>query len=468
MAAKPLVVDARLAMKSVVQIYVEGFNEPGPSEILNPRQLSPQVWTGSGFFIEVDGEEGYILTNGHVVRNATAINVMTYMTSEEVFDVHILGYVRSLEPDVGLLKLTNESLAKIRTQVDKIPSLLFADLADVKRGAEIKAIGYPLGMAEPNITGGEITNFISGNEYNIERMVTDAAINPGNSGGPSIIEGGRVVGLNTSIIFNANSVGFITPISYVRRILGNLAGNHEASLAELGATFQKNSEANAKYLKMDDVRGIILCEIFKGGFFDSAGLKRGDVLLSIDGEEIDRHGILKNGNNVYDKVRLLALSKEVLLSYFRSGKISHGSAMVVNSTLNPIVNQFDISNISFMSFGGMIVQEVSYEILDALNDVVGTTYDQLKDILAHKDKKIVVTHLDLNSQANRLFVRAGDIIGKANGEEIHSLTDFKVIINNTLAGEDKKLLIEFESGAIGHFIIEEQVGIQRKKLKKGP
>jgi S1-C subfamily serine protease len=458
-------------MRSVVQIYVEGYQEPEAHEILNPRQLTAQVWTGSGFFIKLEGEEGYILTNAHVIRNATAINVMTYMTSEEVFDVHILGYVSSLEPDVALLKLTNDSLAKIKTLIDDLPSLSFANLDKVRRGTEIKAIGYPLGMIEPNITGGEVTNFVSGNEYHIERIVTDAAINPGNSGGPSIIEGGKVVGLNTSIIFNANSVGFITPISYVKRVLGNLANNNEATLADLGASFQKNSKANAEYLGMEEVFGIIICDVDKGGFLDTAGIKKGDVLVSIDREKIDRHGIMKGKegvfNTIYDKVRLLTLNEDVELEYYRAGKKYISNGRVLKTIEKPIDNQFDISYLSYMSFGGMIIQEVSYEILDALNDVIGTTYEQLKDILAHKDKKIIVTHLDLNSQANRVFVRTGDVIGKVNGEEIHNLVDFKKIINKSLNSEDKTVFIEFESGSIGQFKIEEQVGVQRKKMKKG-
>jgi len=470
MTAKRIVDDARAAMKSVVQICVEGYCEPGPNEVLNPRQFSPQVWTGSGFFIEIDGEDGYILTNGHVVRNATAINVMTYMTSEEVYDVHILGYVSCLEPDVGLLKLTNESMAKILTKIEKIPSLKFADLDSVRRGTEIKAIGYPLGMVEPNITGGEVTNFISGNEYNIERIVTDAAINPGNSGGPSIIEGGRVVGINTSIVFNANSVGFITPVSYVKRVLRNLVDDHVATLAELGGSFQKNSEANAKHLGMDTVSGLIICHVDKGGLLESAGIEKGDVLLSIDNQSIDRHAIIHdrfgNFKNIFDKVRLLALCDEVELEYFRSGSVYKSMGKVINPADEAIVNQYDISNISYTLFGGMIVQEISFEILDALNDVVGTTYQQLKDILAHKEKKIIVTHLELNSQANRLFVRPGDIIGKVNGESIHDLTDFKKIVNKASAEPTRKVMIEFESGAMGHFEVEEQVGIHRKKLKK--
>ena len=112
----------------------------------------------------------------------------------------------------------------------------------------IKAIGYPLGMVEPNITGGEITNFISGSEFSSERFVTNAAINPGNSGGPSITEDGKVIGLNTAVIVDAENIGFITPASFIKIIIDNLILLSEPHFAGIGGKLQKNAENFNLYL----------------------------------------------------------------------------------------------------------------------------------------------------------------------------------------------------------------------------
>jgi serine protease Do len=169
------------------------------------------VWSGSGFFISYEGLEGHMVTNAHVVRNAVKVEISSMLTSEERFEAEVVGLVKNLEPDVALIKLSDGELQRFRKHAIKdIEYLELREGASPSRGEEIKAIGYPMGMIEPNITGGEITNFVSGSEYSTERFVTNAAINPGNSGGPSISEDGRVVGLNTAVMTNADNIGFIT------------------------------------------------------------------------------------------------------------------------------------------------------------------------------------------------------------------------------------------------------------------
>ena len=200
---------ARDMISGVVQIQVEGLIEEDIQSVMNPAIRIPGLWSGSGFFVQYDNLEGYIVTNAHVVRNSVKIEISSMLTSEERFEAEVIGLVKRLEPDVALIRLTDRELQRFKKLAIKdIEYLELEDSSSPMRGEKVKAIGYPMGMIEPNITGGEITNFISGTEYTTERFVTNAAINPGNSGGPCINEDGKVVGLNTAIMTDASNIGF--------------------------------------------------------------------------------------------------------------------------------------------------------------------------------------------------------------------------------------------------------------------
>ena len=208
---------ARQMMSGVVQVHIEGNIEEDIQSVMNPSIKIPGIWSGSGFFIKYNDLEGYIVTNAHVIRNSVKVEISSMLTSEERFDAEVVGLVKLLEPDVALIKLADEELQRFKKiAIRDIEYLELQQGSSPSRGEEIKAIGYPMGMTEPNISGGEITNFVSGSEYTTERFVTDAAINPGNSGGPSVNKDGRVVGLNTAIMVGAENIGFITPASFVK------------------------------------------------------------------------------------------------------------------------------------------------------------------------------------------------------------------------------------------------------------
>jgi len=232
---------ALAAMKAVVRIHVKGIPDTNPNAILDPRLIEQEDWVGSGFFIKIENEEGYILTNAHVVRNAQHIEVRSVLTSDEPFKVNLVGLVESLEPDVALLKFSQEELTRFKkiSKLKKLPFLEFAHSEHITRGEEIKAIGYPMGMVEPNVSGGEISNFISGAIDSVERFVTDAAINPGNSGGPAVLTNSKVVGLNTAIVLDASNIAFITPIHIVASLLPLLIKGSDIRLPTLGAYIQK-------------------------------------------------------------------------------------------------------------------------------------------------------------------------------------------------------------------------------------
>lgn len=229
------------AMNAVVRIHVKGISGLNPKSILDPRTYTQDEWVGSGFFINFNNEEGHILTNAHVAKNATHIEIRSVLTSDEPFKVDLIGLVETLDPDVALLKISKQELSRFKkiARIKKIPFIAFTNSENIKRGEEIKAIGFPLGMVEPNMSGGEITNFIAGSIESVARIVTDAAINPGNSGGPAILKNTKVIGLNTAIVYDASNISFITPIHIVKKVLTQLIEKKDVRPIRLGAYFQK-------------------------------------------------------------------------------------------------------------------------------------------------------------------------------------------------------------------------------------
>jgi len=446
---------AREMMSGVVQIYVEGHIEEDIQSVMCPSIKIPGMWSGSGFFVKYENLEGYIVTNAHVARNAVKIKVSSMLTSEERFEADVVGLVKTLEPDVALLKLTDTELLRFKKLASReIEYLVLRDGTSPSRGEEIKAIGYPMGMVEPNITGGEITNFISGSEYTTERFVTNAAINPGNSGGPSINANGEVVGLNTAVILEADNIGFITPASFVKIIIDNLLQQNEPHFAGIGGLLQKNAENFNPLLKQSTANGVIVCNIKPGGFLEAAKISKRDVILSINQVAFDRHGIVigKEGHfrhkNIYDVVKLIPIGDDVEITYLRDGHVntSHADAMrnpqrMVSS--NPVIDERQ-----FIEVFGMIIQPLSLEIIEVMREVDVSAQINMLQMIEQEQPSLVMTHVHQGTQADEMEWPVGEILATVNDEEIHTLNDLQKILD---ANKNGTVLLECRNGRIGYF-----------------
>lgn len=443
------------AISAVVQIYVEGLNEGELLQVLDPRTIVTGHWSGSGSFIRIKGAEGFILTNAHVVKNGLKYKIRTMLTSEENFQVKLLGMIESLEPDIALLKLEDQELIRMKEMIGEIPYLELERDDLVKRDLTIKAIGYPLGMEEPNISSGKVTNFVFGSEDECERIVTDAAINPGNSGGPAITEDGKIIGINTSIILGANDIGFITPVSFVRIVLHNLTEGKETALTDLGGRFQKNSSHNSAYLKSPINSGVIITTIFPNSLMEKAGLLPRDILFKINEYEFDSHGIVKNKNffrhkNIYDIVRHIPLHSSIRLEIIRDGQII---VKIAEAHPFPEQNLRTTNNLlkrKFISFKGMIIQEINFLIVQALAEFSPGKFDRFIELLAKDKRKVAVTFVSLNSFSENIDIDQGDIISKINGTSINNLSEVEAIFNDKIE-KNEDIIIDFESGALGVF-----------------
>ncbi|SIO23819.1 S1C family serine protease [Algoriphagus halophilus] len=449
---------ARQMMSGVVQVHVEGFIEEDIQSVLNPSIKIPGNWSGSGFFVKYKDLEGYIVTNAHVARNAVKVEISSMLTSEERFEAEVIGLVKQLEPDVALIKLTAKELIRFKKiALQPIEYLELSEGISPSRGEAIKAIGYPLGMIEPNITGGEITNFISGSEFTTERFVTNAAINPGNSGGPSINEEGKVVGLNTAVMIDAENIGFITPAGFVKIIIENLLLLNEPHFADIGGKLQKNAENFNRFLKQSQAKGVIVSKVLKDGFLAEAKIQPRDVILSINKVSFDRHGIVigKEGlyrhKNIYDVMKLVPIGEPAEITFLRNGKIHHSKAPAMRNPMKGIISNPILNERRYLEVFGMVIQPLSFEIIQAIQEVDSYAQIELLKTIDQDNPMLVVTHIYQGTQADEMEWPLGEMIIKANDQEVHTLEELQKEIEEC---KSDSILLECLNGIIGYFQIE--------------
>ena len=241
-----------------------------------PRQRE-RVGSGSGVIIR---EDGYIVTNNHVIDGATEIEVT--LNNNEKYSAVLVG--TDPATDVALLKVEAKGL----------PFIPFADSDKLRLGEWVIAIGSPYdlrstitagivsakGRSMPNYTG----------EFKIESFIqTDAAVNPGNSGGALVDKAGRLVGINTAIISQTGSYtgySFAVPSNIVKKIVYDLIDFGSVKRAMLGITMQPIDDKIAEELKLSSRNGVYIVEVLKNSAADKAGLKKGDVLMAVDSVKI--------------------------------------------------------------------------------------------------------------------------------------------------------------------------------------
>lgn len=440
-------------MIAVVQIYVEGYLGEEVKSILNPRIGDLNEWTGSGFFIDNIYEQGLIVTNAHVVRNSKSIQVLSMLTSEEKFDAELVGNVKNQDPDIALIKLKAGELKRFKEMTNgEIPTLLLKTSNDITRGSSIKAIGYPMGMNQPNITGGEITNFISGNRISSEKYVTDAAINPGNSGGPALDENGEVIGVNTSIYQEAENIGFITPSSFVSIIMRNIFENNSICFTDLGGNLQKNSTFVSESLHMSAPMGVIVCSTDKGGMLEQAGIKEEDVILEIDGKTIDRHGLFIDEGyfhrrNIFDALKLIPIGKQVEFLVWRNEQTLKLSGQALAFPEKKIESKAIMNERYFLDIWGMTVQVLSYEIIESFGFIDSQVlYSLLKNFNDNKER-LIVTHIEKEGITHKQEWAIGEVLVTFDDIQILGMSHLIDLVTKS----SNVCKIKTELGAIGFF-----------------
>ncbi len=253
-------------------------------------QAREQKASGSGVIIRPDG---YIVTNNHVVANATSVKIT--LNNDKVYDATIVG--TDPTTDIALVKIDAKGL----------PYLNFSDSDKLRLGEWVLAIGSPYNL-KSTITAGIVSakgrsmpNYKG--EFKIESFIqTDAAVNPGNSGGALVNRKGELVGINTAIISQTGSYAgysFAVPSNIASKVVADLIDFGAVRRARLGVTMSPVDEKVADDMKLSSLEGVYIVEVLKGSSADKAGIKKGDVLLEVGGKKVKSPSSLQELVNSY-------------------------------------------------------------------------------------------------------------------------------------------------------------------------
>ena len=306
---------AESAVDAVVYVKVVSTQtqQQAPSSIFDfffgfPEGGMPQqrerVGSGSGVIIR---EDGYIVTNNHVIDGATRIEVT--LNNNQTYPATLVG--TDPATDVALLKV----------EATGLPVIPFGDSDKLRLGEWVIAIGSPYDLRS-TITAGIVSakgrSMPSNGEFKIESFIqTDAAVNPGNSGGALVDKAGNLVGINTAIISQTGSYtgySFAVPSNIVKKIAYDLMDFGSVKRAVLGISMKPIDDKIAEELKLSSRNGVYIGEVSKSGAADKAGIKAGDILIAIDSTKIT------NPASVQEAVSRFSPGDNAVVTVLRDGK----------------------------------------------------------------------------------------------------------------------------------------------------
>ena len=390
--------------RSVTQVQVNPlFNDPFFSQFFGAtpemRQRVQQS-LGSGVIVRADG---LILTNNHVVAGGT--DIVVALNDKREFKAKVL----TADPRTDL------AVVKIDTKGERLPVVPFGDSDAVQVGDLVLAIGDPFGVGQ-TVTMGIVSALArtqgSANDYQFF-IQTDAAINPGNSGGALVTTDGKLAGINTAIYSRSGGnigIGFAIPANLARRVVEGVEGGGGVKLAWIGANGQGVTSAIAESMGLQRPGGVLIKDIYPSGPLADAGVKSGDVVLSVDGTNVDdmqslnyRIATRKPGDTV--KVRV------------ESGKNTRDVA--VKLALPPENPPRELTTIAGRNpLAGAKVENLSPAV----------SLELQTDLLA---KGVVILSADPNSYSGNYGFQPGDIVRSVNGVSINRVSELSRALNGT-------------------------------------
>lgn len=360
---------------------------PNESRPNRPRQFMQAV--GSGFIISADG---YIVTNNHVVEDATEVTVVLEDDTELAVDV------------VGLDPRTDLALLKVREARSDLPFVEFAD-AEARVGDWVVAVGNPFGL------GGTVTaGIVSARGRDINASVyddflqIDAAINRGNSGGPSFNLNGEVVGVNTAIFTPSGGnvgIAFAIPASVAQTVITQLRDEGVVTRGFLGVSLQDLNDDLAAGLGLANTNGALVTEPIPGAPAGEAGVQSGDVIVSVDGQGV------RTGRELSRVISQRSPGSTVTLGIIRGGE-----EMDIAVTLD----RLEEDQASAPVPPAQIEEEQPAE--PAVTSI-GVT------LAPHEGEGLVVESVDPDSSAAARGLGRGDVVLEVNGVAVTSVSDFE-------------------------------------------
>ena len=382
--------------------FFQKFFENLPDSPGVPRGNNPAAGFGSGFILT---DDGYIVTNAHVVDNAAAITIG--MPDRREFDAELIGVDK--RTDLALLKV----------EATGLPTLTLGDSDKLKVGQWVLAIGSPFGF-EYTATQGIVSALSRSlpNENYVPFIQTDVAVNPGNSGGPLFDLDGNVVGVNSQIYSRSGGymgLSFAIPVNVVQTVVEQLKDQGFVSRGWLGVVIQDVSIDLARSFGMDKPGGALVAKVNQGSPAADAGVNTGDVILAFNGEAIELSsdlpplvGAIRPGDTV--EVDVLRNGKQLSLAVTirelrenRPATAEQSGAKMLGLSLRPM------------------------------------TEGELSD--SGVDSGLLVTEVDPDGVAAAAGVATGDVLMTYNNASVATLDDLRELIDASNSGESVALLI---------------------------
>jgi serine protease Do len=397
------------------QFFGDQFGQ-GQRQPRNEREQS----LGSGVIV---GPDGTVLTNNHVIDGASDIHV--YLSDKREFKATLVG--TDPKTDVAVLKIDAHDL----------PTLALGDSSKLLVGDLVFAIGDPFGIGETATMG--IVSATGRGGLGIENyedfIQTDAAINPGNSGGALMDLHGNLVGLNTAILTGGSGgnqgVGFAIPVNMVRNVMDQILAHGKVVRGYLGIYIQDLTPELAKQFGLNQGGGVLVGDVSPDTPASRAGLKKGDVILKLNGTPIDSRSSLQV------QIAQTPPGTPVKLDVWRDGKTQN---FTVN--LGELPEKAEKSSPGEKPGGaleGVDVETLTPEIAQQLDLPAGT-------------RGVVVGSVDSSSAAAASGLSRGDVIQEVNHKPVHNTEEFR----QALSGAEGKpvLLLVNHSGVTGYLVIE--------------
>jgi serine protease Do len=369
-----------------------------------PQRPHKERSLGSGFIIS---DEGYILTNNHVVSGADEIKVK--LSDGREFKGVLKGADEKL--DLALIKIASK---------DHLPVAPLGDSDAMEVGEWVLAIGNPFGLSQ-TVTAGIVSakgRVIGSGPYD-DFIQTDASINPGNSGGPLFNANGEVIGINTAIVAGGQGIGFAIPVNMAKSVIKQLRETGKVTRGWLGVTVQPVTPDLAKSFGMKNDRGALISEVMKDSPAEKAGFKAGDIILEFDGKTI---------TDMHELPRLAAVTpvgKKTVVKILRNGKTIEKSVTIEK-----------------MAESGVTMPQTA-KVQEKLGIVVSDiTRELAAQLQTNETRGVVVMEVKSGSLAEEAGIARGDIIKQINSTAIENSTEYAKAVSKLKKGDIVRFLLQ--------------------------
>ncbi|MEW6354722.1 MAG: trypsin-like peptidase domain-containing protein [Planctomycetota bacterium] len=417
---KALIAASEKVSPAIVSIDMTGAKGVLEDDFFGEGQQSQRRVRGMGSGVIID-EDGFVLTNEHVIHGAKNVSVFTA-------DGKKFENVKVVKTDPKI------DLAVLKIEADqKFPVVEWGDASKVRKGQLAIAFGNPLGIstgADSTMTLGivsalnrtHIERDAKGKEIKrLENMIqTDAAISMGNSGGPLTDIQGRIIGINTmiaSLTGGSEGIGFAVPFDdRTKKIIEELKAEHEVVYGTIGAEFRAMTPDFANALKAPPGKGVLVSEIAEGGPAAKAEIKQFDVILSFGGEEVNKP------RDLAEKIEKSKVDTEVTITLIRRGEEMQKTVVIAKREFKrPVARTLDPRG-----WRGLRVEKL--------------TEEKAKEIGLEGKKGVLVSKVEVGSAAFEAGIRAGQVILEVQFKPVETVDAFHKIVGDIADATDAAVL----------------------------